>query len=99
MASIRWVRPDLTTSANSADLASRDAASVSSPGISSSLTAWTAATWIEDGNTSLDDWEAFTWSLGCTGVPNRWDANVAITSLVFMLDDVPDPVWKTSIGN
>ena len=22
-----------------------------------------------------------------------------ITSLAFMLDDVPDPVWKTSIGN
>ena len=26
-------------------------------------------------------------------------ARVAITSLAFMFDDVPDPVWKTSIGN
>ena len=24
---------------------------------------------------------------------------MATTSLVFMLDEVPDPVWKTSIGN
>ena len=26
-------------------------------------------------------------------------ASVAITSLAFMFDDVPEPVWKTSIGN
>ena len=32
----------------------------------------------------------------------RWmpsPARVAITSLAFMFEDVPEPVWKTSIGN
>src|SRR4051794_3307370 len=37
----------------------------------------------------------FTSSFACTPSPAR----VAITSLAFMFDDVPDPVWKTSIGN
>ena len=36
-----------------------------------------------------------TWSLACTSPP----ASVAITSLAFMFELVPDPVWKTSIGN
>ena len=60
---------------------------------------WTAAMWIAEGNTSLDDWEAFTWSFGCTGRPSRRPARVAITSFTFMFDEVPEPVWKTSIGN
>src|SRR5438046_1416355 len=34
-------------------------------------------------------------SFGWTPSP----ASVAITSLAFMFDDVPEPVWKTSIGN
>ena len=37
----------------------------------------------------------FTWSFGCAASP----ASVAMTSLAFMFDDVPEPVWKTSIGN
>ena len=57
-----------------------------------------AATWIADGKTSLDDCEAFTWSFGCTGLPSASVARVAMTSLVFMLLDVPEPVWNTSIG-
>src|SRR3954453_7160510 len=36
-----------------------------------------------------------TWSLGCAPPPAR----LAITSLAFMFDEVPEPVWKTSIGN
>ena len=48
-----------------------------------------------DGKTSLDDWPMFTWSLGWTVAP----ASVAMTSLAFMFDEVPEPVWKTSIGN
>ena len=36
-----------------------------------------------------------TWSLGWAPSPAR----LAITSLAFMFDDVPEPVWKTSIGN
>ena len=35
-----------------------------------------------------------TWSLGCAPA-----ASAAMTSLAFMFDDVPEPVWKTSIGN
>ena len=58
-----------------------------------------AATWIEVGKTSLLDWLALTWSLGWTVLPNASLARVAITSLAFMLLDVPEPVWKTSIGN
>ena len=34
-------------------------------------------------------------SLGCTSSP----ASVAITSFAFVFEDVPEPVWKTSIGN
>lgn len=62
------------------------------------MTAAVAAMWMEDGKTSLDDCEALTWSLGWTLRPRRSVARVATTSLVFMLDEVPDPVWKTSIG-
>ena len=36
-----------------------------------------------------------TWSLGWAPSPAR----LAITSLAFMFDEVPEPVWKTSIGN
>ena len=60
----------------------------------------TAARWIADGNTSLDDCEAFTSSFGCTGRPSRsrrpgWRC----TSFMFMLVEVPEPVWNTSTGN
>ena len=34
-------------------------------------------------------------SFGCTSSP----ASDAITSFAFMFDEVPEPVWKTSIGN
>jgi len=47
----------------------------------------------------LDDCEAFTTSFGCTVVPSERSASVASTSLAFMFEDVPEPVWKTSIGN
>jgi hypothetical protein len=60
--------------------------------------AFVAATWIADGKTSLDDCEALTWSFGCTDEPSVSVARVAMTSLVFMLLDVPEPVWKTSMG-
>ena len=58
-----------------------------------------AATWIADGNWSLLDSGSLTSSLGWTGAPSRSLARLASTSLVFMFDDVPDPVWNTSIGN
>ena len=58
-----------------------------------------AATWIVVGNTSLLLCEALTWSFGCTSIPEARVARVAITSLAFMFELVPDPVWNTSIGN
>ena len=36
-----------------------------------------------------------TWSLGWASSP----ASSAITSFAFMFEEVPEPVWKTSIGN
>ena len=51
--------------------------------------------------TSLLLWHMLTSSFGWTGRPPPaiWAALVAITSLAFMLVDVPEPVWKMSIGN
>src|SRR5207342_3368608 len=94
-ASIRCVRPVFTMSANSSALAASAAASVSRAGRSRFVAASRAARWTADGKTSFDDWPRLTWSLGWTPSP----ASVAITSLAFMLDEVPEPVWKTSIGN
>jgi hypothetical protein len=65
----------------------------------SSMSSWVTAMCTDVGNTSLEDCEALTWSLGCTGIPRRRVARVASTSFMFMLDDVPLPVWYTSIGN
>ncbi|CAB4910660.1 unannotated protein [freshwater metagenome] len=53
---------------------------------------------IAAGNTSLEDCDMFTWSLGCTSTPFALAID-AMTSLAFMLELVPEPVWKTSIGN
>ncbi len=90
-------------SLNSSALASSEAASTSSAGISLPVSAAVAATCTEVGNTSLEDCDAFTWSLGCTVVEEpasaRWRlASSAMTSLVFMFELVPEPVWNTSMG-
>ena len=53
------------------------------------------ARWTAEGKTSLDDWPMFTSSFACTPSPAR----LAMTSFAFMFDEVPEPVWKTSIGN
>ncbi len=98
MASIRCVRPDLTTGANSTALRFSAPSRCRSAGTSSFTSMPVAARWIEVGNTSLEDCEALTWSFGCTGRPRRSSASVAMTSLAFMFEDVPEPVWKTSIG-
>ena len=64
-----------------------------------------AARWMAVGMTSLEDWQRLTWSLGWTGlrVPRGWPrsslARLAITSLAFMLVEVPEPVWKMSTTN
>ena len=61
-----------------------------------------AATWIEVGMTSLEDCPLLTWSLGWTGSrepsspPRDSIATFEMTSLAFMLVEVPEPVWKMS---
>ena len=67
--------------------------------MSSRVSAPVTATCTEVGKTSFDDWDAFTWSFGCTGEPSTRLARVASTSFMFMFDEVPLPVWYTSIGN
>ncbi len=62
------------------------------------LSVLAVATCTAVGNTSLEDWDAFTWSFGWTRRPSRAEARVAITSFAFMFVDVPEPVWKTSSG-
>ena len=53
---------------------------------------------------SFDDWLMLTWSLGWTGFfepsspPSISIARLAITSLAFMLDCVPEPVCQTTSG-
>ena len=47
------------------------------------------------GTRRWSDWPMLTWSLAWTPSPAR----LAITSLAFMFDEVPEPVWNTSIGN
>ena len=53
----------------------------------------------------MDDWPMLTWSLGWTGSreprspPSISMARLEMTSLAFMLVEVPDPVWKMSTTN
>ena len=48
--------------------------------------------------TSFDDCPMLTWSLGWIVRSSLREAIVAITSLAFMLVEVPEPVWKMSTG-
>ena len=70
-----------------------------------SSTSWrTAAMCIAVGKESLEDWPRLQWSLGWTGsLPPRWPVRIslarpAITSLLFMLVWVPEPVCQTTRG-
>ena len=60
--------------------------------MSSSTMAAVAARCTAVGNTSLLLCEALTWSFGWIREPSR-EAMVAMTSLAFMLLEVPEPVW------
>src|SRR3954453_23884790 len=82
-------------SSNSSALRSRLCASRSSDGSRSFTISSSAARCTADGNTSFELWPMLTSSFTCTPSP----ASVAITSFAFMFEDVPEPVWKTSIGN
>ncbi|KAG1172101.1 hypothetical protein G6F35_016975 [Rhizopus arrhizus] len=96
IASIRWVRPVLTTLRRLRPFLSRVLRRCTSAGRSCSCAASTADTRSAVGITSLELCPWLTWSLGCTVVlpalPARL-ARVAMTSLAFMFEDVPEPVW------
>ncbi len=98
MASIRWVRPVLTTPSSSLARASKVAQSLCRAGSKVSRHCNTALTRMAVGITSLLDCPRFTSSLGCTWTP-ACSHRRAITSLAFMLLLVPEPVWNTSTGN
>jgi hypothetical protein len=99
IASIRWVRPVLTTRPRLFARRSMVERRCSSAGSRSSLQASTAATWIAVGMTSLELCPMLTWSFACTGFFKPRVARLAMTSFAFMLLEVPEPVWKTSTGN
>ncbi len=88
----------LTTVRHCTALATSDSCSTSSAGISWRTAASVAAMCVEVGKVSLDDCDMLTSSLGCTVTPLRAQID-AITSLAFMLELVPEPVWNTSMGN
>src|SRR4051794_27401775 len=96
---MRWVRPDFTNDANSAAFAVRASASDVRAGDSVCASSEATAMCMAEGNTSFDDCDALTWSLGWTGWSRARLASVATTSLTFMFDEVPEPVWNTSMGN
>src|SRR5712692_5716666 len=105
VASCRWVRPILTMSLNAADFAASASRRRLSAGTRRSCSAWTAATFIAVGKTSLEDCPRLTSSLGCTrrfsprSPPRSSLARLASTSFMFMLVCVPEPVCQTTSGN
>src|SRR5215472_7667716 len=101
VASCMCVRPILTTLCHSFALASMASASAVTAGVNRSFTFTAAAMFMAVGKESFEDWDMFTWSLGCTGVllpngvPAIWEQRLEITSLTFMLNCVPLPVIQT----
>ena len=103
-ASCRWVRPSLTISAYSSDFEASASRSAPTDGSNRSTIVIAAATCIAVGNVSFEDWDRFTWSLGCTGVfepsspPAISIARFEMTSFAFMFVWVPEPVCHTNNG-
>ena len=98
-ASCRCVRPTFSTSSFSAS--SRRSVCTKRPhtGRRSSSSAITAAMCIAVGNVSFEDCDIFTSSFGCRSFfPAMALPRFATTSLMFMFDCVPLPVWNTTSG-
>ena len=64
VASIKWVRPILTTSSQAVALSIKAPCRRRRAGKSVSVTSTTTATWIAVGMVSLDDCDILTWSFG-----------------------------------
>ena len=104
VASIRCVRPILTTSANSLALASMAWCTRRTAGISALFMRSAAAMCMAVGKVSFEDCDMFTSSLGWMGFfepstpPASSMARLEITSLAFMLVCVPLPVCQMRSG-
>ena len=106
VASIKWVLPILTTSLNSFDLLSRLSLNFLRFIRVFLEIIFIAAIFIAVGKVSFDDWERLTSSLGdnvLSDSPNffpsiKW-ALLEITSFIFILVWVPDPVCQITKGN
>ena len=102
---MRWVRPILVMSANSADRTASASRSAATEGSSRSTISSAAAMCMAVGNVSFEDWDMLTWSLGWTGFlvpmtpPLSSMARLEMTSLAFMLVWVPLPVCQMRSGN
>ena len=94
----------MITSSNSAALPASTSRNSVTGAYRRSLSSHTTAMCMAVGKVSLDDCPRFTWSLGCTGFfvprspPASSIARFEMTSLEFMFDCVPDPVWNTTSG-
>ena len=66
-----------------------------SAGSRASSIAIAADNWSAVGITSLELWQRLTWSFGWTErpAPSRFPARCATTSFMFVLVEVPEPVW------
>ena len=100
VASARWVRPILMMSSHWWALSASTSRKRCRAGTSSLWIAWATATWMAVGNMSLVDCPMLTWSLGWMGFflskrspPVSSMARLLMTSLAFMFDEVPEPVW------
>ena len=93
IASIRWVRPVLTVLPMALARLSMVLRRCTSAGSSACFAPSTAITRNAVGITSLLLWPRLTWSLGWIGSFEACAAVCAMTSLAFMLLEVPEPVW------
>ena len=93
IASIRWVRPVLTDLPSALARLSIALRRCARAGSSERRASTTAITRIAVGTTSLLLCPRLTWSFGWIGSPASRAARWAITSLAFMLLEVPEPVW------
>mmetsp|Transcript_564 Transcript_564/g.1512 ORF Transcript_564/g.1512 Transcript_564/m.1512 type:complete len:273 (-) Transcript_564:293-1111(-) len=100
VASMQCVRPIFATPANASALAANVSRSASTLGSAVCTRYVYTATCMLAGKVSLDDWERFTSLLGCSRraspapsvPPRRTCARFAMTSFIFMLVCVPEPV-------
>ncbi len=99
VASCRWVRPLLTTFRYFLSSPLKVSTSASISGMTLSSRPSTAAILMAVGKVSFEDWLILISSLGCSSfLPAISLPRLAMTSLAFMLDWVPEPVCHTTSG-